>query len=261
MLFSFSFWWMDVSLRSTFLLKRKAIMADTYIDYFEVEEYGSHFCREAKSLIGKYAAVDVTILVSDVQTSLNIVNIELEKAGLQRSALRTNQGGAEEATTEARNVLTRFSSFLGSLDPKESPFDLKAFFPSGNLGNISQLKADDVKARAKQALSGFEIELNKKNTDLEPWKKRIATAHETLTAALDGKGQQRTGVGAVTASLQKARLDFLDTYNGVAKPIIRGLLNKLSRSEDFKTFFKDLQVNETTKAPTTPSETGSGTPA
>jgi uncharacterized SAM-dependent methyltransferase len=220
-------------------------MADSYIDYFEIDEYGKHFSLTAKALIGTYDAVKVEVLITDIDTLVATVATELEKAGFTRSLQRGGRNTTAVAVEEARTLLTRFFRFLGSLDSAETSFDIAAFFVGGTLGNISQLKADDLKAKVKQALSGFGADKNKSTAELEPWKKKVSKAYDDLSGSLEDTSLQHHSAGTVTAALQQARLDFLDLYNDVIKPIIRGLLNKLDRSSEYKSFFKDLQVNET----------------
>jgi hypothetical protein len=48
------------------------------------------------------------------------------------------------------------------------------------------------------------------------------------------------------------REEFLNVYNGVAKPLVRGLLASLGKSAEYEHSFRDLQLNEEGRPTKTP---------
>ena len=74
--------------------------------------------------------------------------------------------------------------------------------------------------------------------------------------ALKSKQSARGTTVNATADLIAARERFIDLYTGVAKPLVRGLLNELGRTKEFELFFLDLQMNE--GSPRKPGEGASG---
>ena len=233
-------------------------MADRYIDIFEVSEYGDFFLSESKRLVGASSLVNVEVLQERVRVSKEKVETERAKAGTIRK--QADSAAALEATENLRGHLGRFHSFLNSLDPSEVKVDVTKFFPGNVLDGLRQLKPADVKARAEKVSEGFAVEAHKDTAELAPWSKKLSAAKEALAALLANKdGQKNEGI-LLTASVAAAREEFLTAYNTVAKPLLRGLLSSLGRSEEFERYFKDLQVNENRKAKPEESPTEPTTP-
>lgn len=222
-------------------------MADDHIDYLEVGEYGEHFGEEGKKLIQASPLVNVEALIALVGGAVGKVNAELEKAGIKRSDVRTGRSGTEEAAALGRSEIERFYNYLGSLD-KDVVFDKEAFFPKGKLGALAALKPGDVKSRVEDVLRGFTAEANAALPEHAKWSQKLGAARDGLASALAGKGGARSVSIQSTAELVAAREEFLEAYNGVAKRLIRGLLASLKREEEMRLFFKDLQVNEGSRA-------------
>ena len=236
-------------------------MSDLYIDYFEVDEYGTHFCTSAKSLIGVSTLVDVQLLIGSVEAAVKAVNAELDKAGVQRSILRDGSGDVEAKAEGARDVLSRFWSFLNSLD-RDISVDREAFFKGDKQGTISRFKPADIKAKLHQAIAGFSADANKNLPDASKWQGKLEAARDALAAALETTSGSRGESIQASAALQNAREAFLTAYNGVAKRLILGLLISLGRRDEYESFFKDLQVNEGKakgKAPPLPGNKGEPT--
>jgi len=61
---------------------------------------------------------------------------------------------------------------------------------------------------------------------------------------LSGKGGAQKKTFVATKTLITAREKFLALYNGVAKPIIRGLFHDIGRDGEYKQIFCDLKVSE-----------------
>lgn len=229
---------------------------DRYIDAFEVSEYGSYFYEQSGRLVGASKLVDVEALRKELQGKQRAVEKERDAAGLVRSGLRGNQQGASEAVTQVREVLTRFFNYLGSVDPAECKVDIAAFFPGGTLGALVQMKPADLKGHADRVLGGFALPAHQSLPEREKWQTRLTQARDGLASALSSKSDQQNTKLESTGKLGAAREEFLSVYNGVAKPLVRGLLASLGKSAEYEHFFRDLQVNEEgrpAKAPPAPS--------
>lgn len=219
-------------------------MADTYIDFYEVGEYGPHFMTTAEALRNASEMVAVDKLIALVKTRVDNVAAELERAGIKRSDLRAGNGGLGETAASARELVARFWNHLLSLDPKEFKHDVAAFFAGERLGALAALKPSDVKAKVGTVLKGFAAPGNASLPLGAQWKAKLEAAHESIGGSEQGQGNALMNKLNSSRELGKARQDFIDAYNGVAKPIIRGLLALLGREDELKNFFKDLQVQE-----------------
>lgn len=226
-------------------------MADEYIDYWEIGEYTDHFVKRAEALVKASRLVDVAVLRSEVQARADRVAAELKRAGVTRARKRGGAGDVETAAKNGRRAIEKFWNHLGSIDD-EVRFDLAAFFAGGKLGALAALKPSDVKARLTSVLNGFAVPDNAKLPEHAAWKTKLQAAFNHLVAALDGKLDAHGDVLQASAELVAARADFLAYYNGVAKPLLRGLLNSLGRGAEYEQFFGDLLVNET--SPRTPAQ-------
>lgn len=221
-------------------------MADRYIDYWEVGEYGGHFVAHARTLIGASPLVDVELLCSMVTSAIGKLESELETLGIKRSSLRSGRDDTAVTTEAARRHIRRFFMHVGSLDDTAN-LDIEAFFPGYKLGDIATLKPADLKARMDEILRGFAIPANSKLPQRELWQQMLTGARDALNDALSSKGTASRLTRQGSAGLRQAREEFLHVYTGVAKPLIRGLLSALGREHELKLFFLDLQINETSR--------------
>lgn len=221
-------------------------MADRYIDYWEVGEYGAYFVEHAEPLVDASPLVDVEHMRSMVAAAVAKVDSELERAGMQRSELRFGRGDSKTASTAACKVLRRFFHYLHSVDDTVE-VDVDEFFAGGKLGELGRLKPADLKTRLDDTLRGFAVARNSALPEGETWKQELTAARDNLNAALASKGSARQQTRQGSRDLIDARLAFLDVYNGVAKPLIRGLLRSLGREHEYKLYFADLQTNEGTR--------------
>ncbi|MFN7145415.1 MAG: hypothetical protein ACK4YP_16700 [Myxococcota bacterium] len=218
-------------------------MADAYIDFFEVAEYGTHFVREGKKLVGASPLVDVAALVARVQKAVDDVDAELGKAGISRSSLRTGRDEVAIAAPAARDTIDRFFHHLAA-QPAASGIDVAAFFPGNKLGALARLKPADLRGKADEVLRGFDAPANVPIASLGSWKADIQAKRDDLDAALTGKGSSRGDSIIATAALTAARERFVALYNGVAKHLVRGMLSDLGRANELSLYFLDLQVHE-----------------
>jgi hypothetical protein len=228
-------------------------MSDKYINTFESVDYAEHFLAEALKLVGLSELVDIDQLRQAITLSKERVEAELTRAGITRSSRRIGRGSVGGVATAGRRTVRQFFRYLGTLDV---PLDLAAFFPGERLGSLSALKPADVKIKIDEVLKGFDAEIHAALPDRAKWKQRLEDARQQLADALEGHEGARSDSVRRTASLVTARENFLTTYNGVAKPLIRGLLTALGRKDEMHLFFKDLQVIDTRP----PSEDADETP-
>lgn len=234
-------------------------MADDYIDYFEVGEYGGGFVDAAAPLVGASDLVDVAFLRARVAGAVARVNGELEKVGMKRSDLRAGRGSTGDAAEAARREIERFWHHLQTLDDG-APADVEAFFPGRKLGALAALKPADVQSRMRDVLRGFTAPGNASLPGRQTWEPRLTAARDALDAALSGKGAARAGKAQGTADLIEAREDFLRVYNRIAKPAMRALLAELGREAELKLYFPDLTANEATRKGSS-GEEAEGAPA
>ncbi|HSN98864.1 MAG TPA: hypothetical protein VLS89_11285, partial [Candidatus Nanopelagicales bacterium] len=101
-------------------------MADDYIDYLEVGEYGGGCVTALGRLVGVATLVNVQALQAEVQGAVSGVDQELEKAGIQRSDLRGQRKTVEAAAAEGRKEVEKFHGWLKSLDDNAA-VDREAF--------------------------------------------------------------------------------------------------------------------------------------
>lgn len=247
-------------------LKERRLMADDYIDYLECGEYGDHCVSEASKLVGLSEIVDVEALRTYVKGAVHAVDLELEKVGIKRSSLRDDRKLTQTKTAAGRKEIEKFFNYLGTLDDDVS-FDRESFFPGGNLGPLAALKPADVEAKLGAVLRGFAASANSALPERDKWKGKLEKARDELVSSLASKGGTQADSITGTKGLVTARANFLLAYNGVAKPVIEGLLAKLGRRGEMRRFFKDLQVNETAPPKTPqgteppPQEPGAESPA
>jgi hypothetical protein len=115
-------------------------MADMYIDYNEVSEYGRYFIREVARLESMGGTlVDIGKLKERMLAAVEAVEARLSESSTQSSMLRTGRDGTSDATKAMRDALRRYYYFLRSL-PAGTPMDLQAFYPGGYLGDLPRLK-------------------------------------------------------------------------------------------------------------------------
>lgn len=218
-------------------------MADNYIDYFEVEEYGTGFLTALDRLEEEATLLNVTALRDLVQGAVTRVNQELQSAGIQRSDLRGQRMSVDEAAERGRKEIERFHGYLTSLDDSAT-VDKEAFFKGMKVGLVSKFKPHDVKARLNDLVRGFEAAANATLPDRAARLAKLTTARTALDTALSDKGTSYAVKLQTTASLVEAREAFLVAYNQVAKPLLRGQLASLGREREMRDFFPDLRVNE-----------------
>jgi hypothetical protein len=232
-------------------------MADRHIDCFEVSEYADYFIEQAITLVGTSPLVSVEAVVALIREAKERVEREVLAAGLQRSLLRTARVDINEACDRMIDNVRRFHRYTQSLPPGTA-MDAVAFFPNGYSG--ARRKAADLLAQGKQVLSGFDAPANAGFPAAPEWRASFTMARDLLQQALSEKGSASRVSLDATSALEEARLAFLAAYNGIAKRLVRAVLQHVGREHEFTRFFLDMQVNEdgsrTPKAPEAPEVPG-----
>lgn len=218
-------------------------MADDFIAFTEIDEYGDYFATHAKPLVGLSSLIDVKYLITIVTDAQTAVATELAKQGIQKSDTRTTSKSVAALTEDLQGEIRRFHKHLGSLDPSVS-VDMDAFFPGGKLGKLGPLKPADLVSKAKTIVNGFSAKANAGLPGAAAWSAKIAAARDALDDADSGRGVSTVQRIQSTTALVAARETFLTKYNGVAKRAILALLTELDRKDEYRLFFKDLRVNE-----------------
>lgn len=226
-------------------------MADSYIDYFEVSEYGQYFIEQARRLVGAWPLVDMTALIAMVEGSVSRVNREIEAAGLERSELRGGRMDTSAAADAGRKMIRRFHGFLRSVD-EERALDREALFPGGKVDLSGRVKPADVKARLDALIRGLMLPANMGLPDHQRWQSRLTRARDELAAALASRDGAGVATRQTNAGLREAREEFLHVYNRLAKRLVRTVLIALDRESEMPLFFRDLQVNEDSSWPAPP---------
>jgi hypothetical protein len=223
-------------------------MANRFIDYWEITEYGSHFVDQARSLIGASPLVDVDHMRTLVSEAAAKVGAELEKVGLKPSVLRSGRDSASIIADAARKELRRFFYYLISLD-QTVILDREAFFPGYPLGDLKHAKPVELGVRLDQILLALALPANRALPRREVWQTRLTATRDALSGALAGTDSAGRLSQPSLAGLRQARAEFLHLYNGVAKPLVRALLGALGRDHEYQLYFADLQADESSRPP------------
>jgi hypothetical protein len=218
-------------------------VADPYIDYGEVSEYGHYLANMLETLIGASSLVDVAAFKQLLLDAVDAVEREHRSAQLQHGSLRTGRGGTAEAAAATRLVLHRFHHHVMTLPP-DTTIDRAAFFPRGTLGKLSRLKPADLLARADAVLDGFSAKTSAALPDGARWQAEITAARDRLDGALDGKYDARIDQRLAVDAQAAARERFLHVYNVIGKRLVYVVLAEIGRLDDYPRFFLDLQVHE-----------------
>jgi hypothetical protein len=228
---------------------------DPYIDYHEAVQYGRFFYQNVTPLIGASDVFNVEALRQVVLRAVDAVEAGLTVSDTPKTVVRAGRGTVETFSEEMADRLRRFYYYLLSL-PASANVDVAAFFADGKQGKLSQYKAEDMLSRADTALRGFTTPAGATVPNGTAWQADIVVARGSLANALEGKLGAANTASTSVGSLAQARTEFLHVYNRVAKPAIRGLLAQLGREDEFRIYFRDLQVNEDRARPGAPTEPG-----
>ncbi len=217
-------------------------MADKHIDYAECGEYAAHFGVQGANLIGASDLVDITALLETINSRAQVLAQELAKQTQNQSSVTVNRKDVEAATEDAQKTISQFHKYLGTLDD-DTTYDQGAFFPGGKQGDVKKLKPADLQKKLESVSSGFAAAANKNLPDATKWQKRLQTAHQNLSQAIEGKTSSVGSKVVHTKELAAAHESFLRSY-AAAKRIVHGLLTELGREDELGQYFKDKKVTE-----------------
>lgn len=218
-------------------------MADKYIDYREVVEYGRHLIAELQRLIGLSTVVDIGVLQQLVQAVVDAMEGALAVANRQQSGARAGRTGTAEAKAATVDTLQRFHFHLKTL-PQGTACDHEAFFAGGMLNGLVRLKPADVLARADYAISGFSAPANAALPGAAEWLPALLDSRNALAEAIRSKREARGNDRDAVGSLAEIRERFLNVYNNMAKRLVWAVLAETGRLDEYRRYFLDLQVNE-----------------
>lgn len=234
-------------------------MSDPYIDQFETQIYGAHACEQMESVcLGRVPALDP--MVEFAVTTQTKANADM-KAVLDKQPKPVATDDANDLLAEARDTLTRFGSYLGSL--KGRPVSPRVFFRDEKPSDLGRKRLVKLSALFDHIVS--EIPKHPAITDPTWLKdfKSIAKRLATLKAATHGARVERLDLAPEVAA---ERDRWLATYSA-NKLLIRGLLNHAGKPELLPLVFDDLAevhrvsgVSDEPVAPDAP-DAGSPTPA
>lgn len=229
-------------------------MADSYIDQFETLVYGK-FAREQiqEVCVGREPKLDAMLAFAiEAQTKAD----EAMAAVLAKQPRDKPVLSESEALAEARDVVVRFGSYLGSL--KGRPVDPKRFFGGDAPSVLARRRITKLVAAVENILKEIDAS-GDKIANVAPWRAEIQTAYDALVAAEKGHRAGRVAQADLTPELRAAREAWLVVY-GANKDLVRGFLGHLGKPELLPLIFDDLaEVHRT--AGTTEDDTPPTGPA
>lgn len=217
-------------------------MPDTYIDLQEVSEYGRYFYDQSAPLVGVSPLADIQLIRQRVLARVEDVERQIGNIVAKRSTVRGGRDNIGVASAGMVDNVQRFRHHLLA-QPAEAGIDQAAFFPGGYVTPV-QRKPADLLAQGKGVLAGFDAPANANLLNAVEWKGTFTVSCQALTEALAGKhGAAHVAAGGTDAQVE-ARRQFLEVYNGMAKRLVRVVLQDVNRLHEYRRFFLDLQVNE-----------------
>ncbi|WP_437798146.1 hypothetical protein [Sorangium sp. So ce693] len=209
-------------------------MADPYIDPFETKAYGK-FAREqmASVLMGKLAALDGMI---EFAIGQQIAADQAMADVLARQPKPAPELDSAAVLAEARDVVTRFASYLDSL--KGRPVDPKLFFRGEVPSILARRRLTKLTAGVGHILE--ELERQKaKIRGAEMWLEEIAETHEKLSRLEKQQRASRVEKLEIGPEVGAARRAWLEVYDA-NKLLVRGMLAHLKKPELLPLIFDDL---------------------
>ncbi|WP_437599284.1 hypothetical protein [Sorangium sp. So ce590] len=209
-------------------------MADPYIDPFETKAYGK-FAREqmASVLMGKIAALDGVI---EFAVDKQLLADQAMADVLDRQPKPAPELDSAAVLAEARDVVTRFASYLDSL--KGRPVDPKLFFR----GEVPSVLARRRLTKLTAGVGHIVEELARQKAKIrgaEMWLEEIGEVHEKLSRLEKQQRASRVEKLEVGPEVGAARRAWLAVYDA-NKLLVRGLLAHLGKPELLPLIFDDL---------------------
>lgn len=230
-------------------------MPDRHIDIHEVSEYGRYFADTSVDLVGASALVDMQLLRQRVLAVVEEAERHAGTIEAKRSTVRGGRGNTGVASARMASNVRRFRHHVLA-QPEDAGIDPAAFFPGGYV-TPAKRKPADLLVQGRGVLAGFEAPGNGNLPNATEWKATFEVSCQALAEALAGKHGAAHVATKGTAEQAESRRKFLAVYNGMAKRLVRVVLQDIGRPQDFRRYFLDLQVNEggpgVPEAPETPA--------
>jgi hypothetical protein len=217
-------------------------MPDKHIDCQEVSEYGRYFYNKSERLEGASPLVDIRLLRQRVLAVVEEAERYRTTTMVERSTVRGGRGNIGVASARLASDVRRFRHHVRA-QPEEAGLDEEAFFPGGYV-TPAKRKPADLLAQGRDILAGFDAPANASLVNAAEWRATFAVSCASLDAALVDKHGAAHVASAGTEAQAETRRKFLALYNGMAKRLVRVVLQDIGRLQDYRMFFLDLQVNE-----------------
>ena len=208
-------------------------MADEYIDQFETRVYGS-YCREqmADVCLGRIPALDATVQFAIAEQGR--VDAEMTSV-LARQPVAPPALTEAEAVAVARDAITRFGSYIGSL--KGRPLDQKRFFRGVAPSVVARLRLTKLSGMVKH-LAGELVAAGDATRDAS-WIAELNEAQAQLSALERAHRSAKVERVDLSPEVAAARDRWLVVYSA-NKSLIRGFLGHLGKPELLPLIFDDL---------------------
>jgi hypothetical protein len=209
-------------------------VADPYIDQFETQIYGLFAREQMKEVcLGRIEKLDplVHFAIAAQKKADDKMKEALDRQPAPRPAL-----SEEDALTEARDVIIRFGSYIGSL--KGRPIDPKVFFRNEPPSLLARRRITKLVAGMKHIVDEFDKQ-KKHMGDAKTWQTELTTAYENLATVEKQHRAHRVERADLAPDVAAARAAWLTVYNA-NKSLIEGLLAHAGKPELLPLVFDDL---------------------
>jgi hypothetical protein len=207
-------------------------MADPYIDPLETQTYGA-FCRDQMK-------AEVIGLVSELDGAVQFAIATQKKADETMKAELNRQQDPEvfqgDPVADARDVIVRFASYLGSL--KGRPVALALFF-RGQPPSVIARRRPTKLAGHLQHIADTLDKHKAKVKDAEAWIQELRAAHEAVAQLSKRETARKAEAVHLRPDLAAARQAWLEVY-AANKTLIEGVLRHANKLALLPLVFDDL---------------------
>ncbi|HEX2570894.1 MAG TPA: hypothetical protein VH877_15150 [Polyangia bacterium] len=228
-------------------------MADKYIDEEEMGIYGAHAVRQIRRrVMGLVPQCDpaVNFIATRVEEVTAQVARSLGEKRDTQATLRQGTRAKKPALKQARQLLGRFSTHLGSHPP--DTIDRRRFFTAdGTAGGVGSSAT-----KVLTALNHIASELNKPGhgvKDAASWRTEFMAAIDTLAPPVEQTTDTRADRRTLTPATRRTQDEWLQMY-AVAKLVVEGILRMAGKGELMAEIFHDLAVPANAKVTEPPSD-------
>jgi hypothetical protein len=228
-------------------------MADRYIDQDEMGIYGPHAARQIRrQVMGLVPECDTAVgfIATRVEETTAQVARSLEETRDTQATLRQGTRAKRPALQQARLLLGRFSTHLGSHPP--DTMDRRRFFTADGTARGAGTGAPKVLA----ALRHIATELNKPGhgvKDATNWRTEFMAAIDVLAPTVEQTADTRAERRTLTPAARRTQDEWHEVY-AVAKLVVEGVLRLVGKGELMAEIFHDLAVPSTAKVTEPPPD-------